>query len=132
MALFRNSHILLTVAVASNVAVTGDKKRIVPLDADGVADKDQAFRVFFDLTQEGGADSPTTDAYLETSHDGTSWVQAAKATQLTTNAAGHEFAEVAALGPWVRARTALGGGTPPNHTAKVVLASTAPFRLSSL
>ncbi|MFH1466429.1 MAG: hypothetical protein ABIO70_18745 [Pseudomonadota bacterium] len=131
MALFRNVHTLLSVAEATDEGVTGEKKRIVPNDGDGVPDNAQAFRVFFDLSQEGGADTPTTDAVLETSHDGTAWVQAAKATQLTTNADGHELVEAAALGPWVRARTTLGGGTPPDHKATVVLASSAPFRLSN-
>ncbi|MFH1465115.1 MAG: hypothetical protein ABIO70_12085, partial [Pseudomonadota bacterium] len=86
MALFRNVHVLLLVATASAEGATGAKKRIAPLDGDGTNDGSQAFRVFIDVTQEGGADSPTTDVMLETSADGTNWVSVAKATQLTTNA----------------------------------------------
>lgn len=131
MALFRNVRTLLSVSESTAEPVAGEKKRIVPNDGDGVPDHAQTFRVFFDLVQAGGAESPTTDAFLETSHDGATWVQAAKATQLTGDGEKHELVEVTALGPWVRARTALGGATPPGHTVTVVLASTAPFRLSS-
>jgi hypothetical protein len=131
MALFRNTRTLLTLSEASAEAAVSAKQRVIPTDGDTVADHQQLWRVFFDATQEGGADAQTTDVMLETSHDGESWIKVASSTQLTADGSTHDLKEITALGPWVRARTELGGGTPPSHTAKVVLASTSPFRLAS-
>ncbi len=48
---------------------------------------------------------------LETSHDGQNWVEVVKATQLAQDGEIHEFTAVTALGPYVRAITAVGGAT---------------------
>ena len=71
----------------------------------------------------------TTNAQVQTSHDGVNWVAAVSATQLAANGAVHEFKDIAALGPYVRAVSTLAGGTLPNHTIVVKLASNGPFRL---
>ena len=132
MAIYRHIATLLDVTTATDQAQTGSAYAVLPLDGDRQNDAQQGWRVFFDATQSGGATSPTTDVVLETSHDGTNWVQVAQATQLTADGEVHEFAAVSALGPYVRASTVLGGGTPPSHTATVKLASSGPFRLKGV
>ncbi len=132
MSVYRHLVTLLDVTTGTDKAQTGGTYAVLPLDGDRQSDAQQGWRVFFDATQSGGATSPTTDVVLETSHDGTNWVQAVKATQLTQDGEIHEFATVIALGPYVRAITAVGGGTAPTHTATVKLASNGPFRLKGV
>jgi len=129
MSVHRNTAKLLSVAPATDTGQVGSTYLVLPSDGDRLNDKDQSFRVFLHGTQAGGATGPTTDIRLETSDDKTNWVTAASATQLAQDGAVHEFKDVTALGPFVRAVTQLGGDTKPNHTAKVVLASNGPFRL---
>ena len=132
MSLYRHTRALLAVITAANTDQTGATKVVLPSDGDKVPDQAQSYRVFFDVTQSGGVTAPTTDVKLQTSHDKTNWVTVASATQLTADGEVHEFADVSALGPYVRAVTELGGATKPNHTAIVVLASNAPFRVKTV
>ena len=127
MALFRHLRTLLTVSEATDEAQTGKTYAVLPSDGDSVGDHQQSWRAFIDISQSGGDTSPTTDCALQTSHDGDSWITAASATQLTGDGEGHEMKELAALGPFVRAVTTLGGGSNPSHTVTVKLASTGPF-----
>jgi hypothetical protein len=129
MPLFRNVQTVLSMSAASNQDQAGTAYRVVPNEGDQVLDHDQVFQVFFDVTQSGGASSPTTDVSLETSHDGSSWFKLVGATQRTADGTTHEWKAATAVGPWVRATTALGGGTKPNHQVTVKLASSAPFKL---
>lgn len=129
MSVHRHKATLLEVADATATDQTGTSYAVVPADGDGVSDVGQTFRVFLVASQSGGATSPTTVVKLDTSPDGTTWIEAATSTQLTTDGNVAEFKSITALGPYVRARTLLAGGTPPNHTAKVVLVSNAPFRI---
>ena len=130
--LFRHIKTLLEVSEAQDTDETGSSYVIAPSASDSVEDHSQAFRVFFDATQANGATSPTTDVHLQTSHDGTNWFTIHSATQLTADGSLHEWEQVTALGPYVRAITTLAGGTNPDHTAKVVLASTSPFSLTAV
>jgi hypothetical protein len=129
MPLFRYVHTLLLIAVATNLNQVGDAKKPQPSDGDDISDALQQWRVFFDVEQSGGADSPTTEAFLETSHDGATWARLMGATKLTADGAVHEVKDAPTLGPYVRAITLLGGGTKPNHKVTVKLASTSPFKL---
>lgn len=129
MSIFNNVATLLDQSQATNVAKTGDIYLLLPVSGDSVPTTAQSLRVFFDATLAGGATSPTVDVRLQTSHDKVSWISAVSMTQLTAAIPRHEFVAVAALGPYVRAVTELGGGTLPNHTAKVVLASNGGFSL---
>ncbi len=131
MAIFRHIQTLLSVTEETDLNQDGATYLVMPSDGDTVPDYAQSWRVFFDITQSGGDTSPTTDARVETSHDGANWVEVAKATQLTADGEIHEFIEVGALGPYVRAVTELAGGSNPSHTAVVKLASSAPFYLKS-
>ena len=132
MSVYRHIVTLLEVTTGTDQAQTGSSYAVLPLDGDRQTDAQQGWRVFFDATQSGGATSPTTDVTLETSHDGTEWVKVVGATQLVADGEIHEFAAVNALGPYVRAVTAVGGGTAPTHTATVKLASNGPFRLKGV
>mgnify|MGYP000862453069 CR=1 FL=1 len=129
MSAHRYTATLLEIADATATAQTGSTYAIVPADGDGQVDSNQGFRVFVFATQSGGATSPTTDAKIETGPDGTNWVEVATMTQLTADGSRGELKSITALGPFLRARTVLAGGTAPNHTARIILASDGPFRL---
>ena len=129
MPLFRNVQTLFSMSEASGENQAGEKHRVVPNEGDNINDTAQLFRAFFDVQQIGGASSPTTDVNVETSHDGTAWTKLVGATQVTTETTMHEWKELAAIGPFLRVTTSLGGGTKPTHKVTVKLASTAPFKL---
>jgi hypothetical protein len=129
MALFRNIQTLLAMAEAKTQNQASPAYRVVASPADETTDTNQLFRVFFSVTQTGGVTSPTTDVNLETSWDGSSWIKVIGSTQLTADGTTHEWKEAAAIGPWVRATTSLGGATKPSHLVTVKLASSAPFKL---
>lgn len=129
MSIFNNIATLLDVSQATNQSQSGNTYLLLPVSGDGVPTTAQSLRVFFDATLAGGATSPTVDVRLQTSHDKVSWINAVSMTQLTAAIPRHEFVAVAALGPYVRAISELGGGTLPNHTVKVVLASNGGFTL---
>ena len=122
MSLYRNVLPLLTVNPAVNTAQTGPASSIIPEESGGT------FKVFMDATQSGGATSPTVAVHIETSHDGVNWISLANVS-LSADGSISDFKDLAKIGPKVRAKTILGGGTPPNHTATVKLASDKPFRL---
>jgi len=132
MSIFRNVVTLLEVSTGTDQAQTGTSYAVLPQDGDRLNDAEQGWYAFFDAAQSGGATSPTTDVVLETSHDGQNWVEVVKATQLAQDGEIHEFTAVTALGPYVRAITAVGGATAPTHTATVKLASNGPFRLKAV
>ncbi len=129
MSIFNNISTLLDVSQATNTAQTGSTYLLLPVSGDSVPSTAQSLRVFFHATLSGGATSPTVDVRLQTSDDKTNWINVTSMTQLTAAIPRHEFVTVSALGPYVRAITELGGGTVPNHTAKVVLASNGGFAL---
>ena len=129
MPAFRHVHTVLAMTEAKTENQAGSALRLSTGETDRDTDTEQLFRVFFDVEQSGGASSPTTDAVLQTSHDGSSWFTLVGATQVTSSTTTHEWKDVPAIGPWVRATTTLGGGTKPSHTVKVKLTSTAPFKL---
>lgn len=129
MSVHRHKVTLLDVATPLATGHTGTSYTVVPADGDRVNDVGQTFRVFLIATQAGGASTPTTVVKLDTSPDRNIWIEAASSTPLQADGSIAEFKSITALGPYVRARTLLAGGTPPNHTVKVVLVSDAPFRI---
>lgn len=128
MPIYRHLQTLLNVTTPTNQAQTGTTYLLLPAEG-GQDESEQDFRAFIDATQTGGATSPTTDVYIQTSGDGTNWITVGNMTQLTSSTERHEFVAVSHLGPFVRAISALAGGTLPNHTVTVRLASDRPFRL---
>ena len=130
--LFRFLRPLLVFTEAGDADQTGTTYKLTPGESDPINDSAQLFKVFIDASQAGGATSPTVDVVIETSHDGQSWVPVASATQLTADGSAHELKDLLALGPFVRARSVLAGGTKPDHTAVVKLASNGDFKLEAL
>lgn len=128
MGLYRHLQTLLAVTTPTNQAQTGTGYLILPTES-LTDESEHDFRAFFDASQTGGATSPTTDVYVQTSHDGINWINVGNMTQLTTTAERHEFISIGNLGPYVRAMSVLAGGTLPSHAATVRLASDRPFRL---
>ena len=127
MAVFKFKKTLLSVSEEVNTAQQGFSRVLL----EGPQEGELAFKVWFDLTQSGGATSPTTKAVLQTSHDGEKWADVVESTELTADGALSEWKGVADVGPYVRAVTVLGGATLPNHTADVYLLSHNPFKLKS-
>ena len=128
MPIYRHIQPLINVTTPSNLAQTGTIYLILPME--GIGDEsDQDFRAFIDATQSGGASSPTTDVFIQTSGNGTNWINVANMTRLTATGEQHEFVSIGHLGPYIRVISVLAGGTLPNHTVTVKLASDRSFRL---
>ena len=107
-----------------NVDVVGNAHTVVPSDHDDIDDEHQQWHCFVIVSQANGVTSPTTDVIVETSFDGgTNWARVGSATQLTADGSETELIELKAVGPRLRARKQLGGGTKPDSTAVVYLAS---------
>jgi len=110
----------------------GNTYSIVPSDLDGLGDARQEWYAFIVASQSDGVDSPTTDVAVETSFDeGNSWAKVA-GFQLTGDGSKTQLVELDALGPLVRAYKKLGGGTKPNSSARVLLASNGMYRIQDL
>lgn len=117
---------------AESANKTSAEFQILPGEDDKEIDAQTQWSVVFDVQQAGGASGPTTDAVLETSVDRQRWVPVASMTQLTANGWRTERKDASALLTYVRARTTVGGGTPPDHNGKIWLCATAPFQLRYL
>lgn len=130
--LFRYQRTVLAVTTATNEDQTGDTYAVLPNEELGEAAEPPSYRVWFILTQSGGASSPTTDCVLQGSPDGTNFATLKSATQVTTSTTSVEWKELEGLSAYVRVKSTLGGGTKPNHALKVVLASTRPFKLQEV
>ena len=130
MSYLRHTFLILDDPGEHDGDAVGPEYRVVPSDLDDIDDAAQKWLVFVNATQSGGATSPTTDVIVETSFDdGGSWVEVAKATQLTGDGGAPELIELTALGPRIRASKVLGGGTKPNSSAVVRLASNGMFKV---
>lgn len=128
---YRFQKTLMNITTATNEDQEGDTYAIIPQEQDNSASELPRYRIWIVVTQTGGASSPTTDCTVQTSPDGTNFALVTSSTQVTTATTQTEFKEVEALGAYVRAKTTLGGGTKPNHTAKVIVACTHPFTLQA-
>ncbi len=130
--LYRHSNALLSLALAAAVtaAQTGTSKSLRGFEGDSVLDSQQSYVAVFEITATGGT-SPTVDASVETSWDGTSWHTVASMTQMT--AAGTKNTQKAiteALGPYVRCKLTPGGTAAPSTYGTIRLVSNAPYALS--
>ena len=129
MSYLRHNFKILDDSTPNDGDVVGNEHTVIPSDLDDVGDADQQWHVFVTATQSGGATSPTTDVIVETSFDGgTTWAEVASATQLAGDGGKPELIQLKALGPRLRATKKLGGGTKPNSTAVVLLASNGLFK----
>jgi hypothetical protein len=127
MAVYNFKKALLAVTSAVNTDQTGDSFAVL----EGGRDEELVFKVWFDLTQAGGATSPTAKAVLQTSHDKLKWATVVESTQLAADGALSEWKAAADLGPYIRVITVLGGATKPNHTASAYLMAYSPFKLKN-
>ncbi len=129
MSYLRHTTLILDDSTPNDGNVTSNEFTVVPSDIDDINDADQKWHALISATQSGGVTSPTTDVVVETSFDGgTTWFEVATATQLTGDGGKPELVELKALGPRIRASKKLAGGTKPNSTAVVLLASNGLFK----
>lgn len=110
---------------------TGSTYEIVPVKGGVVHQGNQEIHAVVSYTTEGGASSPTMDATIETSVDGTSWYTWGGITQVTTNTSGVQqiYTTSKFFYRYVRAKLTLGGGTAPTTACKVDLVSNGKFKL---
>lgn len=118
---------LVSQTVAASADVTGTTYR--PKFGSDVAANSATMNVVFNLTITGGT-SPTLDAKLQSSVDGTNWVDVASMTQLTSGSRNERVA-LGWLGPYVRGIVDAGGTAAPNWTGTVTLLMDVPFSLST-
>ncbi len=124
---------LFTIAVVSQTSaasadVTGTTYR--PKFGSDDDANDATMNVIFNFTTTGGT-SPTLDAKLQSSVDGTNWVDVASMTQLTGAGSRNERVALAWCGPYVRGIVDAGGTASPNWTGSVNLLMDRPFSLST-
>jgi hypothetical protein len=126
MSLFNYRKVLLEVPEPIDITRTGVSYGLMEGRNEG---REQAFRVWFDLSLTGGADQPSVKVVLQTSWDGLHWADAVESTSLDIEGEFSQWAEAGDLGPYVRALAVPGGATPPQYTATAVLMSDADFQL---
>lgn len=121
---------LQSITSAVTVATTSAAKRLRSSKHDNTENVSQNFVVVFEIDASGGT-SPTVDAKLQTSYDGTNWIDVCSMTQLV--GAGSRRQQVVAdlVGPWVRSIITPGGSAAPNTTGRIRLASSAGFSLAA-
>lgn len=127
MGLQNSVGVLLSQTVAGSADLNGSTYRI---DGQNNNLSNASFSVLFHATITGGT-SPTLDAYIDSSSDGTNWVQVANMTQLTSGSR-NERAALNWMGPYVRARVDAGGTAAPNWTGRVVLIGDGVFTLTAV
>lgn len=124
--LCRSSKSLLAITSGVTADQAGDAVTIIPRN-DDVSDQEQSFVAVFNLTAAGGT-SPTLDAAVETSWDGTVWHVAGSMTQLSGAGTKKQLVACGIIGPYVRATVTLGGTAVPTVTGTVDLASSGGLR----
>ncbi len=130
--LYRSANSLYEVIAANKVAttVTGTSKTVRGLDGDAVLDSQQNFMAVFEMVATGGT-SPTVDASVETSWDGTTWHTIASMTQLVgAGSKSQQKAITEGIGPYVRAKVVPGGTAAPDVYGTIRLVSNAPYQIS--
>jgi|GEM_PF-6376881 len=120
--LARSSKNLLVIASAVSVLTTGDPVAVKGSRYDDVSADTQGFAAVFELEATGGT-SPTLDAVVETSWDGTTWHTVAEMTQLSGEGTQKEIVTIATIGPRVRTVVTPGGSANPEVTGTVRLVS---------
>ena len=124
--LCRSVHVLLDLSSAVTTTTTGTSYKIRGRH-DDTADASQPFHAVFELTAADGT-SPTLDATVETSWDGTTWHTAASMTQLSGAGTKKQVVTAEVLGLYVRGTVTLGGTANPSVTGALRLVSGAGFQ----
>lgn len=116
------SHTPLAELDAVSVTTAGSSVAVRDQRYDGVGAHEQTFLAVFELSASGGT-SPTVDAEVQTSFDGSVWHTVATMTQLSGVGRKDEIKPVSYVGPYVRAVVTPGGTANPEVTGVVRLAS---------
>ena len=124
--LCRSALALLSLTTAVTTATTGTSYKVRGRQ-DDTSDASQPFHAVFELIASGGT-SPTLDAALETSWDGTTWHTVASMTQLAGAGTKKQIVSADLVGPFVRAVVTPGGTAAPSVTGAVRLVSGAGFQ----
>ena len=124
--LCRSALAMLSLTTAVTTATTGTAYKVRGRQ-DDTSDASQPFHAVFELTASGGT-SPTLDAALETSWDGTTWHTVASMTQLAGAGTKKQIVSADLVGPFVRAVVTPGGTAAPSVTGAVRLVSGAGFQ----
>ena len=120
MRMAKNQFRILAVVQAA-VATVGD---IYDLNSVENTTEDELSFLVLHLTQSGGASSPTSQILIQTSPDKDAWIDVAEGTQLTADGTKDEIKDpTLPLLRYVRAKTVVGGGTAPTHSAVVWIAA---------
>lgn len=120
MRLAKNQFKVLAV-VSATASTTGDAYDLNEIEN---TSEDELYFLAVHLTQSGGASSPTSKVTVQTSPDKTTWIDVVSSTQLTADGTVDEIKDpTLPLLRYIRAKTVLGGGTAPTHSAVVFLTS---------
>ena len=124
--LCRSTHTLLALTSAVTVATEGTSWKIRGRN-DDTSDATQPFHAVFELTAADGT-SPTLDATVETSWDGSTWHTVATMTQLSGAGTKKQILTADLIGLYVRATVTPGGTANPSVTGTVRLVSGDGFK----
>jgi hypothetical protein len=124
--LCRSVHTLLDLSTAVTTTTEGTSFKIRGRH-DDTADASQPFHAVFELTAADGT-SPTLDATVETSWDGTTWHTVASMTQLAGAGTKKQIVTADVLGLYVRGVVTPGGTANPSVTGTLRLVSGAGFQ----
>ncbi len=126
---------LLNIPNATPVTVTtvGTPYRILPDQTDGQTDAAQDYRFVSNLNFVGGSGTPAAQLIIQGSVDGVLWFDVSLGTNRTAAGVYPEVIDTPTglLMPWVRAKVAVAGTTPPSIDATIDIVSTGPFQLSA-
>ncbi len=126
--LARSTKLLQELTTAVDEETAGDSVSIAPSGNDGVNNQEQGFVAVFNLTAANGS-SPTLDASVETSWNGSDWYTIASMTQLVGAGTKKQLVVATpAVGPYVRSVVEPGGTTAPDVTGTIELASSGTLR----
>lgn len=119
---------------AKTASENGEVYEIKPVRHTDIDQSELELKAWCVVTTTGGASSPTADLVIETSADAVNWYTWDSITQITTATTSTQFLSTTdkVFFRYVRARLALGGGTAPTTTARVLLCSNGKFTLEAV
>jgi len=128
--LSRSSKVIHLQVAGATASLNGATKALRPGN-DDIPDHAQTFAVVFNSTVSGGS-TPSLTMKLQTSWDGTNWVDVVSATALTADGAAIEYKAIVGvhLGPFVRAAAVITGTL--TYTGNVTLVSNAHFTVATV
>ena len=109
--------LILAALAAQTVATVNGTAKILTPDANEDLIPATVFRAVFEIVQTG---TGTTDAKVQTSWDGTSWVDIAAATQVTAAGTANTTVAITVLGPQVRTVCVVTGAASSAITVRLV------------